>query len=260
MADKKLNERTVDVELEGSTIKVIVKKPSNKITSEAQRRGAVVWNTDGRLEKQLNLGKGRMKISKAKNLAIDMRRKRLELRDLLTERVSFESNTAESLSENTKFDYIVAHCTFNEDGSRVYNSLEDYEQLAEDPIAFVAAQNLAEMLFSMDADFEASLPENQFLRKFNFVNQEGSLVNKQGETIDPDGRLINDAGHYLDDDGNRIDKTGNPINEKGTYVLQTTFVDDDGKVVKNPDKPTDTKEVEQAVKEDTKNEADATDS
>ena len=46
MAKSKVeNEKTVDVELvDGTKTQVVVKRPSNRITSEAQRRGAVVWN------------------------------------------------------------------------------------------------------------------------------------------------------------------------------------------------------------------------
>ena len=268
MAKNKEAEKTVDVELDnGQKVQVIVKRPSNKVTTEAQRRGAVTWNkciqegimtkkelekfmkergiwdddkeTEQKaliqdinnLEKQIYLGKSRMKLQKAKELAIQMRRKRIELRELLAEKISFETNTAESLSENTKFDFIVSQCTYHTNGSKVYDSLEDYETKSDDPVAFQAAQALAEMMFSMDKDFESNLPENKFLKKFNLVNEDLSLVNNEGHTVDLDGRLINKEGHYLDADGNRIDKEGNPLNEDGTYVIQGTYLDDNGKPI-----------------------------
>lgn len=296
MAKSKVeNEKTVDVELvDGTKTQVVVKRPSNRITSEAQRRGAVVWNRciqDGimtkkelekfmkekgiwddakegqqkvlveeinSLEKQIYLSKGRVKIGKAKDLAISMRRKRVELRDLLTEKVAFETNTAESLSENTKFDYIVAHCTFHTNGTKVYDSLEAYETQADDPVAYAAAQALAEMMFAMDKDFEASLPENKFLKKFKLVNEDLSLINREGNLVDTEGRLINADGHFLDGDGNRIDKEGNLMNEDGTYVIQATYLDEDGKVVKLDDKAS--KKQEDQKEEETNEESDTPDS
>jgi hypothetical protein len=266
-------EQTVEVELsDGQKTKIVVKKPSNRVTTEAQRRGAVTWNKcvqegimtkkelekfmkergiwdDGKeaeqkslvtnindLEKQIYLSKGRMKLGEAKKLAIEMRKKRIELRELLTEKITFETNTAESISENTKFDYIVSQCTFDTDGEKVYDSLDDYETRADDPIAYFAAQALAEMMFQMDKDFESSLPENKFLKKFKLVNEDLSLINKDGHTVDIDGSLINELGHFLDGDGGRIDKQGNKLLEDGTYVIQGTYLDEDGKVVPDPDK------------------------
>ena len=291
-------EQTIDVELsDGQKTQVIVKKPSNRITTEAQRRGALTWNKcvqegimtkkelekfmkergiwdDAKeaeqkslvndinnLEKQIYLSKGRVKLGEAKNLAIEMRKKRIELRELLTEKITFETNTAESLSENTKFDYIVAHCTFNTDGTNVYSGLEDYETRSDDPIAFHAASALAEMMFQMDKDFEASLPENKFLKKFKLVNEDLSLVNKEGHTVDIEGRLINEDGHWLDEDGNRIDKDGNALYEDGTYVIQGTYLDEDGKAIPDPDKKKTAKaKAESQPKKEATEEPDAPDS
>ena len=215
-------ERTVDVELEtGGTVKIVVKKPSNQVNTESQRIGAKVWTDcirDGimtkkelekvmyktgvwdkkkdveqeeivaeihKLEKLLYLGKkgGKMKVSEAKNIAIDMRTKRIELRDLLAERIELESMTAESLSDNAKFDYLVANCTFYEDGRNVYNSLEDYNHMSEDQIAFHAASNLAEMMYAVDKDFEKSGFPNKKLEDWKFSDFK-DIVDKNFEELD----------------------------------------------------------------------------
>ena len=171
----KETQKTVEVVLDDKNpedkVKIIVKRPTNKISTEANRIGALVWTNcikDGvmtkqeldnfmkkkgiwsnqkeeerekllkdinDLEKKLYLGASptrktkmkKMTLSEAKETAIQMRRKRADLRDLLAEKIGLEANTAESLSENAKFDYIVANCTFDENGSRVYASKEDYE-------------------------------------------------------------------------------------------------------------------------------------
>ena len=180
------------------------------------------------LERKLFLGGGdkKRKLSEGQRLAIEMRRLRIKLRELISQRLALEENTAEALSDNAKFDYLVADCTFYANGQKVYNSVEDYNQKSSDEIAFAAATALAEMLYQIDTKFEENLPENKFLKKFNLVNNDLSLVNKEGELVDIDGRKINEDGYYINVEGGRVDKDGNLLNEDGTYVIQVEYEDD----------------------------------
>jgi hypothetical protein len=180
------------------------------------------------LEQKLFLGGGdkKRKLSEGQEIALEMRKLRIKLRDLISERLSLEENTAEALSDNAKFDYFVADCTFYSNGQKVYKDVDDYNQKSSDEVAFAAAGALAEMLYQVDTKFEENLPENKFLKKFNLVNDELSLVNKDGIRVDSKGRKINEFGHYVDDQGRRIDKDGNLLEEDGTYVLQVEYQDD----------------------------------
>ena len=258
-------EKTVDVELsDGTKTKIIVKKPSNAVLSAAQRKGALVWTQciqEGvmtkkelekvledrgiwtkakaqeqanilkeisELEKKLYLSRGvTLKTSEGKKIAIQMRRKRIELRDLLAEKVALEQNTAESLSDNAKFDYIVSQCTFDINELPVYNSIDDYSNRSDDPIAFAAASALAAMLYSLDKDFEMKLPENKFLAKFDYINDDLHLVNKEGNKVDTEGRLVNDLGQFINEEGKRVDVDGNLLDEDGAYIPTTEFEVDD---------------------------------
>ena len=258
-------EKTIDVELnDGRTIQVIVRKPSNAVMSAAQRKGALVWTqciqegimtkkelekvledrgiwtkakaqeqasilkTISELEKKLYLSRGvTLKTSEGKKIAIQMRRKRIELRDLLAEKVSLEQNTAESLSDNAKFDYIVSQCTFDINELPVYNSIDDYSNRSDDPIAFAAASALAPMLYSLDKDFEMKLPENKFLAKFDYISDDLHLVNKEGSKVDTEGRLVNDLGQFINEEGKRVDIDGNLLDEDGAYIPTTEFEVDD---------------------------------
>jgi hypothetical protein len=272
----KERERTVEVDTDNGKVKIVVRKPSNRVTSNAQRVGALTWTQciqDGvmtkqeldkfmqdkgiwgqdkekeqedtveklqKLEKDLYLGGGRgktMKLSEAKEKALDMRRTRADLRGLLSEKIALENNTAESLSENSKFDYMVAHCTFYENGEQVYPSLEDYEKNSDDDIAFSAASALAELMYAVNKDFEEKLPENRFLSKFKMVNEDLSLVNAEGITVDTTGKRIDDEGKYLDRDGNRVDVDGLPLDEDGNYISPLTYVDDLGLGIDKKEKP-----------------------
>jgi hypothetical protein len=247
-------------------VKLVVKKPNNVTMSQAQRVGAKAWTDcvrdgimtkkelekfmkeqgiwdDGKdedqkkivkeisdLEKKLYVGgadKGsKLRASEGKEIAIQMRIKRNELRDLIAEKMSLEQNTAESISDNARFDYLVSSCTFYENGNKVYNSLEDYKEQADGDIGFAAATALASLLYAVDKDFEAKLPENKFLKMFHFVDDNLSLVNDKGETVDLDGRRIDKNGYFLNDEGKRVDKDGNILDEFGNYVPTVTYVDD----------------------------------
>jgi hypothetical protein len=251
--------------------KLVVKRPSSSLISQAQRVGAKAWTDcvrdgimtkkelekfmkqqgiwdEGKdeeqkkvvqeiadLEKRLYVsgssGK-KLKASEGKKIAIDMRIKRNELRDLIAEKISLEQNTAEAISDNVRFDYLVANCTYYENGQKVYNDMDDYKERSDDEVAFMAASALAGMMYSVDKDFEAKLPENKFLKMFHFVNEDLSLVNDKGETVDTDGRRIDKQGYWLNGDGKRVDKDGNVLDENGNYIPDLTYVDDNDKEIK----------------------------
>ncbi len=260
-------ERVVEVEIDDVKTKIVVKKPNNVTISQAQRVGAKAWTDcvrdgimtkkelekfmkqqgiwdDGKdqeqkkiveeiaaLEKRLYVGSQghtKLKASEGKEIAIQMRIKRAELRDLISERISLEQNTAESISDNARFDYLVANCTFYENGQKVYTTLDEYKSRADGEPAFTAASTLAAMLYAVDRDFEAKLPENKFLKMFNYVNEDLSLVNQSGETVDLEGRRIDRNGYYLNQEGKRVDKDGNLLDQFGNYVPTVTYVTEDG--------------------------------
>ena len=265
-------EKKVEVKVGDKIVKLLVKKPGNQVLSNAQRISAKAWTDcvrDGIMtkkeltkfmkehdiwndekekeekekvkeineyEKQLYLQNGKakkLKLSEAKEIAIKMRIARAELRDLISERISLEQNTAESLSDNARFDYLVSQCTFDENGIRkVYNSLDDYLSKSDDEVAFAAATALAQLMYSIDKDVEANLPENRFLQKFKFVNDDLSLVDGDGNRVDAKGRRIDDQGYYINDDGQRVDLDGNLIDKDGNYVQSVVYTDDSGKVIK----------------------------
>jgi hypothetical protein len=174
------------------------------------------------LEKNLYLGQNgkKPKVSEGKLIAVQMRELRGKLRELIAERLALEENTAESLSDNIRFDYFVATCTYYKDtNQKVYNSLEDYNQKSSDSIAFAAASMLGDIMYNLDDSFEDNLPENKWLRGFNLINEDLGFVDPEGVLTDSRGKKINDLGHYLDDDDNRVDVDGLPLNEDGTYVM-----------------------------------------
>ena len=245
-------------------VSIYVQKPTNNIISGSDRHRAKIWNqclADGILTK-MELGKtlkdrgvwnedkekeqariikkisdtetdlyvggdGKTRsVSIGKDMAIEMRKLRIDLRNLMGEKVALEENTAESISENAKFDYLVAECAKYENGERIYSSLDEYNSKSSDEIAIAAATKLAQILYALDSDFEKNLPENKWLDRYDLTDDDGHLVNKDNQKIDISGRRVNDNGHYVDDDDNRIDVHGNRLEEDGTYVLTAQYEDD----------------------------------
>ena len=161
------------------------------------------------------------KLSEGRSVALQMREKRLELRELISERIAMDENTAESLADNSRFDYLVFCCSYKGDTDEpVFESYDQYNNEAASVEAVAAAQLLAQMVYDLDSDFEDKLPENQFLKQFSLVNDDGQLIDPNTKNlIDANGRRVNEFGHYLDEDGNRVDNEGRPIDSEGLYEL-----------------------------------------
>ena len=176
---------------------------------------------------------GGIKLNQAKDLALEMRKDRAELRALTSERSSLDNNTAEGQADNAQFNYWVSSCTvYSETGKTYFGNYEDYLNRDDDPATGQAAGSLAMLLYNLDPDYEKKLPENQFLAKYNFVDEELHLVDKTGRRVDSEGRLVNKDGRYINEAGELIDINGNRVNEEGDYVVDfSPFLDDEGKPI-----------------------------
>ena len=88
------------------------------------------------------------------------------------------------------------------------------------------------LLYNLDPDYEKKLPENQFLAKYNFVDQDLHLVDDKGRRVDSEGRLVNKDGRYINEAGELIDIKGNRVDLEGDYVVDfSPFLDDEGKAI-----------------------------
>jgi len=217
-----------------------------KLDQEARAQG--VWSDDQEekyqeLVKKVNetdmrIKKGGFKLSEARELAIDMRRFRAEMREMLSGRTQLDVNSAEGQAENARFNALVALClVYNDSGKPVFDSLDDYLSHSTEDYAFEAASRLGAMMYGLDSDYEANLPENKFLVEWGFADDKLRLINKDGHFISADGKLIDEDGRYVDEQGNFVDVDGNPLDEDGEYQTeQQPFLDDDGNPIVK-DKP-----------------------
>lgn len=163
-------------------------------------------NTFGNRIKELEelLSKGGKKKSEGRDAAIELRRLRYAMYVLLMKQTQFDKNTVEHFADNARMDYLVTKCICFEGGTPIWSSVDDYTQDAalqealSEPIGILAG-----MVSQYDPDFENNLPENKFLKKYNFCDDKYRLINKDGKLIDTEGNLI-------DDDGNPVVKVDEP--------------------------------------------------
>jgi hypothetical protein len=153
-----------------------------------------------------------------------------------------DSHTAEGQADNARFNYLVSACVvYKNNGNKYFKNYEDYLNRASDPVSFIAAQKLASIMYGLDSDFEKKLPENKFLLKYKFVNDNLELVDNKGRLIDASGRLIDQNGRFINEEGKFIDKDGNLVDESGDFLVEfQPFLDDNGNPINDnstEDKP-----------------------
>jgi hypothetical protein len=185
------------------------------------------------LDGEKKLAKGGFSLNEAKDLAVKMRKIREDIRDLISVRTSLDNHSAEGQADNARFNYLVSAClVYNDTKQTYFLNMEDYLNRAGEAISVLAAQNLANMLYGLDNDYEGTLPENKFLKKYKFVDDRLRLIDKKGRFIDSEGRLIDESGRFIDDQGNFVDKFGNRVDEQGDYVVESKpFLDENGNPV-----------------------------
>lgn len=267
MAD---NKKTFGVEVNGKETAFAVLRPNNKVQQQGQlvynrafreavkpsdgKPGAIVraalegvlrdqklWDDAKQarweeLNKKLldgtkKLQAGGVKLSEARALAIEMRATRWGIRQLLQDRNSLDLNTAEAQAEQARFNYFVAACTVYADTGKPYwKDEDDYLSSAADGVSAKAPSLLGNLLYNLEDNYEANLPENKFLIKYKFSNKELDLLDKQGRRIDEKGRLIDEKGRFVNEAGEYVDVDGSPVTEEGEYKVDAKpFLDDDGK-------------------------------
>lgn len=267
MSEKKAdNKRVFEVEIDGEKVKIAVIKPKmkhlqkatqiyNKSFREAADSGAIlrarlesvareqkVWDDDKQtqfeeltkqlLDGELKLAKGGIKLSEGRKVAIDMRVARFKRTQLQSGRNQLDQMTAEAQAENAKFQYLISVCTVygegGKEGQPYYESYEDMMELEEDPVYGPAFNQLGNLVYGLDENYDAQLPENKFLVKYGFCNEKLHLIRKSdSRLINGLDQLVDEKGRRVNEDGKLIDPHGRVIDEDGNYVVQFEDFEDD---------------------------------
>lgn len=176
-------------------------------------------------DKELLLKKGGVRLNLAKKAALECADLRNEFKDLISERTSLDTNSAQGQADNARFNMLVVCCAVNPTTKeRVFKSLDDYyTKSSEDWVVSVAGE-LGNMLYDIDPDYDRNLPENKFLVEYKFADEKLRLINKDGHLVDRDGRLIDEDGKYVkyDSEGKKYfaDRDGNPVDVEFTAFLE----------------------------------------
>tara|TARA_Y100000310_G_scaffold122228_2_gene120881 strand:- start:1978 stop:2883 length:906 start_codon:yes stop_codon:yes gene_type:complete len=239
----------------------------NKLEDYMRNQG--LWNDEKQadlellqkeiLDKEKQLAKGGIRLSVAKDTAMEMSEKRVEIRTMLMERNSLDGSTAEGQADNAKFDYLVsASLVYNDSNKPYFKDLADYRNRNTEPVALEAAKRCAQKLYGLDSNHEHNLAENKFLKEFSFIDEDLRLINNDGKLVDREGNLVNEDGRYIDEDGNLVDVDGNPVTVEGEYDFERQpFLNEDGKPIESKETDSEPEPEEEAKVEDTGDEVEA---
>ena len=211
------------------------------------------------LDGEYRLQKGGVRLSKARAIALEMLEKRNKMVEMLSARTDLDSNTCEGKADASRFNFLFSCCLVYDDSGDHYfpNKLDDYLLNQDDPVALAGASEFYYLISGSDS-VDNRLPENKFLKKFKFADQELRL-------IDSDGRLITKEGKHVDDNGNfvkwnkdvtstKVDPVGRSVTEDGDFAVKhAPFLDDGGKPIDETEFPD---EVAEETSEETSEEAD----
>lgn len=167
---------------------------------------------------EYNLNSGGIKLSDAKRDALRLRSLRETLKDLISERSYMDANTAEGQADNERFNYLVSACVMDYLTRKPVYSYEKYIEEINTDFAIKCAQKFAHYMYGLDENYDDTLPENKFLKRFKFVDEKSRLVDKNRHLIDEKGNLIDEEGYRVNENEERVDINGR--------LLLTTTVDD----------------------------------
>lgn len=194
------------------------------------------------LDYQLNKGQDqegkKLKLSQAKEMALSLRDKREEFKDLISERQNLDHLTAEGQADAERFSYLVFVCTKDFLSQKpFYTDFDDYQEKSNDQASVDAAKHVGELVYEIDPEYEDSLTENRFLKRFHFIDDKNQLIDKEGNPVDRDGNALDKDGYILNKDGKRININDLPILEDNETVEKVEFEDDLGVLTVKEAKP-----------------------
>lgn len=167
--------------------------------------------------------------SKAKTICKEIITLRDDLTEIISKRRELDRLTLESQVEQANFDFLISMCVLDEEGVRLFSSVEDYQEKVGQPWVYAAASKLSEIVFgSNEEDPRKDLVEYKTLIKLGFMNDTYEWVNSDGHRIDEvSGRLVSPEGRYINEDGSFCDVYGQPLTAEGEPLEQfEEFLDD----------------------------------
>lgn len=189
------------------------------------------------LDGEFKLKKGGIKLSDAKDIALDMTDSRSKMVGLLSSRTELDSNTCEGKADAVRFNCLFASCLVYEETGESYfpKGMDDYLLNQDDPVAIAGATEFYYLISNSERPDE-QLPENVFLKQFDFVDKEFKLVDKDGKKTDRKGRHIDEFGNLIrwvkKDSYIHVDTEGREVLDDGQFNVDfSPFLSDDGEPI-----------------------------
>jgi hypothetical protein len=188
--------------------------------------------------KEEKLKGGGIKLSDAKEIAMELRNDRAAFQAFLAERNALDGNSVEGQADNARFADLILRCVKNASTKLpLFASQDDYDAVSTEPYVIEACGELANMLYGLDPDYAQNLEENKFLKEFKFVNDDLRLVDNDGNFVDIDGKLLNEDGRYIAYRTEKGRKNKDPdelyfVNREGEEVIEVTNSDGEKEWIK----------------------------
>jgi hypothetical protein len=189
------------------------------------------------IDGEFTLKKGGIKLAEAKDIALEMSRARNEMVSMLSGRSDLDSITCEGKADSARFNFLFASCLVYDENDEVYfkGGFDEYMANQDDPVAVLGATEFF-YLMSGTEDVDSQLPENKFLKSFEFVDNDYRLIDKGGKLVDAEGNHIDENGNLVewisDDECIFVDITGRKVTKTGEWDVEfSPFLDDDGNPV-----------------------------
>lgn len=176
------------------------------------------------LEYKLNTGKDgdkKLKASEGKDIALELSKTRSTMRELISEKHELDNNTAEGTAENDRFNYLVSACLFDYVTKKpIFASYDDYIERSSTDEGVACASEFAQYYYGLQKNYEKTLVEYKFLKRFNMIDDQGNFLDSKGRTVNTKGELVDAEGYRVDEDGKRIDINHNPQEVPGVDAAE----------------------------------------
>ena len=115
---------------------------------------------------------GGVSLEDAKKAALKVQNLRLQLNIISSVVSSYDADfTFESYADEAKRQYLLLNCVVDEKGKKVFNTEKDIAN-AESDILIKANEVILQMLYGSIKDIYKSLPENEFLMDYGFMDED----------------------------------------------------------------------------------------
>lgn len=160
-----------------------------------------------------------------RKLALHMRKLRGQIGDIGQTILSLYTNSAENFASNEQNKYLIFATTLTESGSTYWKNFEEFKTDSDNPVYGPAISSFLKVN-GADNSVEKEYPENKWLVRMGYLNNDLEFIDSKGRLIDEDGRLINKDGRFINDNGEYIDKYGNRVDEKGNLLVEDGWAEE----------------------------------